>query len=142
MIQKITVERNKCTCRCGHVWVSDDIPDRCAGCRSRAWNSDSDQTEHPASLPQKPASLKPPIPDPDPLDEFFSDEAIEANIPDPGHTVDIQRMLSAITSRIGKPSEIGKPNEIGKPAEKPSKLRHAANCTCFTCKPPKEKIGK
>lgn len=33
------IKVNRCTCeRCGHVWISEIVPVRCAKCRSPLWN--------------------------------------------------------------------------------------------------------
>lgn len=40
-VEQINAVRYKCHCErpsCQHEWESDSIPDRCAGCKSSAWN--------------------------------------------------------------------------------------------------------
>jgi hypothetical protein len=118
MIEKIQVELNRCTCSCGHSWISEEIPKRCAGCRSRNWNSDNDKTI-PIEEEVKRIALET---EPD-LDPFA-----ESNLPVPKKPV-LEKPKSS-GSKIAEALLAQMASKLGRPS-------HAINCTCYTCKPPK-----
>lgn len=107
MIETIQVELNRCTCWCGHTWLSEEVPKRCAGKgKHRDWN-----TRSPKSAPQG-ADL-------DPFAEAEMPRAVGSVQKQSSGSKIAEELLSRMARKLGRPS-------------------HAPNCTCYTCKPPKE----
>ncbi len=103
MIEKI--QANRCTCWCGHTWISEEVPKRCAGKgKHRDWNS-----RDPRPSP------KPTEPEIDPFDE----PEVRAPEKKSGSKI-AEELLAKMASKLGRPL-------------------HAPNCTCYSCKPPKER---
>ena len=112
MIEKIQIELNRCTCSCGHSWFSDEVPKRCAGCRSRTWNSDD------GPVPVKIQTAAEPDLDPFPESNLSVPEKVIPEKPKSSGSKIAEALLAQMASKLGRPS-------------------HAVNCTCYTCKPPK-----
>ena len=109
MIEKIQVELNRCTCSCGHSWISEDVPKRCAGCRSRNWNSNDKPVVPTLVLDSEPE-----------IDPFREPELPAKPIlksKSPGSKI-AESLLAQMASKLGRPA-------------------HDPNCSCFVCKPPK-----
>ena len=113
MIEKIQVELNRCTCSCGHSWLSEEVPKRCAGCRSRNWNFDD-----------RPSLTKTLTPD----TELELDPFSESNLPVPEKSIPEKTKSSG--SKIAEALLAQMASKLGRPS-------HAINCTCYTCKSPK-----
>jgi len=130
MIEKIQVELNRCTCSCGHTWLSDEVPKRCAGCRSRNWNSD-DRPEPKkilvSKLESEAESDVDPFSEPEHVNYIqlgtiqTSPPEVPAPKPKSSGSKIAEELLARMASKLGRPA-------------------HAPNCTCYTCKPPK--VGK
>ena len=125
MIKSVLVRRNECTCFCGHTWLSDDIPKRCAGCRSRNWNSGEDKTVPIEEEVKRIVSIPVPVSELETeLDPFSETPTVSQN--------DKPQKPKSSGSKIAEDLLAKMASKLGRPA-------HALNCTCYTCKPPKLK---
>jgi hypothetical protein len=99
----------RCTCFCGHQWVAEFVPKRCARCKSRKWD---DHDRRPV--------VKPPSP---PKTEDIED------IEDP--FAETQPLPAVLGTR--------KTQTLSQIQETLAKMRHSPTCSCFICRPPKSK---
>jgi len=116
MIEKVQV--NRCTCWCGHTWLTEIVPKRCAGKgKHRDWNSRDTKSK---IVPIE-EEVKRIVPDLEVEDPFAEPETTVAPIKTPAkQDPKITDILAQMASKLGRPG-------------------HAPTCTCFICKPPKDK---
>ena len=114
MIEKIQVELNRCTCWCGHRWLSEDVPKRCAGKgKHRDWNArDPKPSIQTVKVPES-------EPESDPFADVSQIEKPAQEKPKSSGSKIAEDLLAQMALKLGRPS-------------------HALNCTCYICKPPKE----
>jgi hypothetical protein len=116
MLETITVKLNKCTCWCGHSWLSEEVPKRCAGKgKHRDWNARDPQ----------PPKLEPVI------------DLVASSEPDPFAEVETRKAVGLVRQKQSSGSTIAE-ELLSRMASKLGRPSHAPNCSCYTCKPPKE----
>lgn len=110
-------EVNECICWCGHTWLSESIPKRCAGKgKHRDWNSRDSKT---VPIEQEVSRIL----SSSELDQFSCVEVLknetQTEKPKPPGSSVAESILAQMALKLGRP-------------------KHSATCTCYICKPPKQ----